>query len=243
MSEETYAGIAKEIIDHSKGGRNPCPNCGRVAVEHSDTEADQCWLEIEAREEWQKLVDKLLVDGAISRQTLQQNRHNADLRKFNPVTSQLLMSCFPWNLDEKWRSTYLYGDFGTGKTYVARCILNEALKTGRALVDINGARLAKMLRQQFNQDKVVEWCKYYSMLLIDDIDKVFWKEREIEGLWEIFEARSDRGLKTIITANIHPKEFRDMIALGCGGNQTIAESLIQRLHPCLILEFKGESLR
>ena len=80
-------------------------------------------------------------------------------------------------------------------------------------------------------------------MLIDDIDKVFWKEREIEGLWEILNIRSDRGAKTIITSNIHPKEFRDLIAQGCGGNQTRAESLIQRLHPCLILEYQGESLR
>lgn len=238
MSEETYTGIAKEIIDHSKGGRNPCPNCGRVTVEHSDTEADLCWTEIEKKENWRKLVDGLLADGAINHQTLSENWRNADQDKLLPLTSQLRGS---WT--EKSTSTYLYGDFGTGKTYVGRCILNYTLNLGRSAVEVNGTRLAGMLRQQFDQDKLIEYCKHYRMLLVDDIDKAFWKEREIEGLWEIFEARSDRGLKTVITANVHPKEFRDMIAQGCGGNQTIAESLIQRLHPCLILEFKGESLR
>ena len=75
------------------------------------------------------------------------------------------------------------------------------------------------------------------------IDKATFDPKVVDGLWDILNDRSKNRRKTIITANLHPKEFLDMITAGTGGNVTKAESLIQRLHPTLVLEFRGESFR
>lgn len=202
--------------------------------EHDSAQSDKCWAEIKARGCRKDLSSELLGLRAITQETLKQNFWVADREKFQHPGLRV---------DFPEQAAYFWGKFGTGKTYHARCILNEALKQGMRVIDMDAIRLAKMLRHQYNQDPLVENCKHFRMLLIDDVDKAVWGSKEVEGLWDILNARADRKLKTIITSNVHPKEFADMIAAGAGGNQTIAQSMWQRLMPCLVLEFKGESLR
>ncbi len=210
-----------------------CRVCKKPEDDHSSDQADECWAEIEARGRRKELSYELLRLRAISQETLQQNFWVADNQK-------LMRQKEFWSSE---KNAFLWGAFGTGKTYQARCILNEAMKQGKRVIDIGAIRLAKMLRHQYNQDQLVEHCKYFHVLLIDDIDKAVWGPREVEGLWDILNARADRKLRTIITSNVHPKEFADIIAAAASSNQTIAHSMWQRLMPCLVLEFTGESLR
>lgn len=217
-----------------------CRICERPMKEHDSDQGDECWAEVEARGSRKDISSELLGLRAITQETLKQNYWTCDRDKLKqkPVIVNTFFDCE--SLDT---SMFFWGKFGTGKTYQARCILNEAMKRGWRVIDIGAIRLAKMLRHQYNQDQLVEYCKQFSVVLIDDIDKAVWGPREVEGLWDILNTRADRKLKTIITSNVHPKEFADMIAAGAGGNQTIAHSMWQRLMPCLVLEFTGESLR
>lgn len=237
MSDPTATDVAKEIIDHTEGGRDPCPVCERRKRDHTETEARRCWVQIEAAGYFREVSMTLSRIGAIDHATLKDNFRNSDPSKELPGAIELRDF-----LDTEWLTAYLFGDFGTGKTFVSHCVLNEAMKRRQYVVDITGVDLAKRLRQ-FKADPLVACIKRYSMVLIDDIDKPSWDAKSIDGLWDILNHRSKHGLKTILTANVHPGAFRDLIAQGSGGNLSKAESLMQRIHPTLLLEFRGESMR
>ena len=237
MNNKAISAAAKEIIDHTKGGKDPCQVCGITKHDHDDAQADRCLYEIYARERRRAVSETLLNMGAIDRATLKENEWTS-----NPELVLSMATRLPDLFRKDFMAAWLFGDFGTGKSFQAHLLLNKVMKQGKSVMDITGVDLAKRLRQ-FKDDKLISCAKRCSVLLIDDIDKATYDAKVVDGLWDILNDRSKNRRKTIITANISPVDFFDMISSACGGNTSKAESLVQRLHPTLVLEFRGESFR
>lgn len=81
--------------------------------------------------------------------------------------------------DAKW--LFLYGGFGTGKTFYAACIANEMLKRGYTVKMVGGADIEADIFAA--DDKASVYAKYarYDILIIDD----FAAERKSDYMYEI----------------------------------------------------------
>ncbi len=143
------------------------------------------------------------------------------------------------------RTAILWGTCGTGKTYAGQCCLVEAMSQRKYVTQVSAKVMHRALNQ-FDPGFMHKWWRGVSVLMIDDFDKPNWDTKTIGGLWEILDHRSTSATKkTIITMNTKADEggLRQYLLGVADGDEGITESIIQRLHPALVLEFKGKSHR
>lgn len=138
---------------------------------------------------------------------------------------------------------YLWGPSGTGKTYAAACILSEALVNSKSISVTTGLHMAHH-GDAYGSEGLVDAWRSVGILLIDDIDKGPWGPRNLSIMHYVFDGRATNHKPMIITSNLSPLGFIDMIS-ECAPewNQSYVDSIAGRMNPCTKLEFTGESLR
>jgi DNA replication protein DnaC len=161
------------------------------------------------------------------------------------------------NRFRQYRSLYVSGPTGVGKSHLCRCILNACLP--RRIAETTFRELVK--RSLSYDPAAASWLKDIKnvyALLLDDIDKFDPTEQAMGLLWEVLDKRcSMRGI-TLITSNIN---MRDTVVKDVRGNSVTVDGLytmlkrrhpqnttlitatFERLNPCLTLEMTGRSLR
>ena len=109
----------------------------------------------------------------------------------------------------------LFGNVGTGKTFISACIANALIDKGNACLVTNFSRLVNTIQGMFEgKQEYIDSLNRFDLLVIDDLAS----ERDTEYMGEIIQtiidSRYRAGLPLIITTNLtaeelkHPAEIR-----------------------------------
>ena len=139
---------------------------------------------------------------------------------------------------------YLVGPPGTGKTHLARCLLNRAAYRGRTIAE---GRAPAIIRAalSFGAEKapLYRGALNAACFLLDDLDKLTLRQENLTALWEILDARTRPGMRTFITANMNPGELARRFRKIDAENSSMADAALNRLHPLTVVQFSGPSKR
>lgn len=143
------------------------------------------------------------LDGNLVKCTLEKD-DKANSKVTNAITKYVN------SFDEKTKTgtnLFLYGDVGTGKTFMAAAVLNKAIDNGYKCLFTSFYREISELTRIANKAEYLQNLKSYDFVVFDD----FGTEREtpynIEQIYQIINARYLAGKPTIITTNMDNSEF------------------------------------
>lgn len=143
------------------------------------------------------------------------------------------------------RSVWIHGEFGLGKSHVSRSVGNRYVETREGAAILPGPRLRNIGEEWGLKREALfkPYCKV-PLLIIDDIDKALkWTDNSLEALWTITDERASKSLRTIVTSQVAPAVFfkgLEKMVPGCGG---FTLSILDRLKPLSVFEFKGRPRR
>ena len=133
------------------------------------------------------------------------------------------------------------GSTGTGKSFLASAIGNQACLLGFKVLYSNATRLFAQLKiSKADGSSIKELLKIerQDLLIIDDFGIHPFDQSSRAALLEIIEDRHGKR-STIITSQLPVKQWHDVI-----GEKTIADAVLDRIvHNAGRIELKGESLR
>lgn len=114
--------------------------------------------------------------------------------------------------DKKEKGLYLYGSFGSGKSYILSAVINELSKKGYTCVNVYYPTMLKTLKESFNDDfdEKLNILMKSDIILIDDIgaeNNTGWSRDEILGT--ILQYRMDNEKTTFFTSNFNLKELEE----------------------------------
>ena len=133
------------------------------------------------------------------------------------------------------------GSTGTGKSFLASAIGNQACLSGLKVLYTNATRLFAQLKiAKADGSAIKELLKIerQDLLIIDDFGIQPFDQASRSTLLEIIEDRHGKR-STIITSQLPIKQWHDVI-----GEKTVADAILDRLvHNAGRIELNGESLR
>lgn len=110
---------------------------------------------------------------------------------------------------ESGKGLLLYGNVGTGKSFLAACIANALIDRGTPCLMTNFSRIVNQLQESFDgRQKYIDGLNRFDLLVIDDLAA----ERDTDYMWEqimnVVDARYRAGLPLIVTTNLSLADFR-----------------------------------
>lgn len=133
------------------------------------------------------------------------------------------------------------GPTGTGKSYLACALGNQACRKGYSVLYFRAPRLFQELavaRGVGRYERMLRTLLRCDLLLIDDWGTALLTDEERRDLFEIIEDRYDRR-STLIAAQIPLEHWHE-----CIGDPTLADAILDRLiHNAHTITLKGESMR
>ena len=112
--------------------------------------------------------------------------------------------------NEKTKGIYLYGNFGSGKSYLISALFNDLAKKDVRSVIVHTPELIRSIKDSFDTDysERFEEVMHAPLLLLDDIGAEYltaWSRDEV--LEPILQYRMDEELPTFFTSNYSIKEL------------------------------------
>jgi DNA replication protein DnaC len=133
------------------------------------------------------------------------------------------------------------GSTGTGKSFLASAIGNQACQLGFKVLYANTARLLTQLKiAKADGSAIKELMKIEKMdlLILDDFGIQPFDQPGRASLLEVIEDRHSKR-STIVTSQLPVKQWYEVI-----GESTVADAILDRIvHSAQRIELKGESLR
>ncbi len=135
--------------------------------------------------------------------------------------------------EEKPKGLYLYGSFGTGKTYLIAALLNELARRGVRSAMVYYPEFLRGLKESFDLDykEKFSFVKKVPVLLLDDIGAEaasVWGRDEILG--SILQFRMEEGLPTFFTSNLTLEELEEHLATaGKSVEKVKARRIVERI--------------
>lgn len=174
--------------------------------------------------------------------------------------------CFPeramteWNFDndngsnpcmkyakqyvEKWDETYkkglgllLWGDVGTGKSYMAACIANALLEQEKRVLMTNFSTISNGIYASADKNTYIETICSYDLLIIDDLGSERSSSYMMENVFQVIDRRVCSGKPMIITTNLTVQEMRETQNLD---EKRIYDRVLEYCQPICV---KGENHR
>jgi len=116
----------------------------------------------------------------------------------------LYLEKFISNYKKNIKGLYLYGNFGTGKTYLITAMFNELAKKGVKSAIIYYPEFLRTIKANFNMyEEIFSYIKKVELLLIDDIgaeNMTAWSRDEVLG--PLLQYRMQQELPTFFTSNL-----------------------------------------
>ena len=142
---------------------------------------------------------------------------------------------------ERSQNIIISGATGTGKTWLACALANNAIVNGYSVLYIRLSRLfseIKLVRADGSYLSYLKKLLKYKVLILDDFGSGAMKASDVAELLEVIEDRSYNG-STIITSQIPVMAWHDYL-----NQPIIADAILDRLiHTSYRIELKGESMR
>lgn len=128
-----------------------------------------------------------------------------------------------YNLMQKWCNSssnknlvYLFGNTGTGKTFLTSCMAKEFIEQGRIIYTCTAFALSQdflKFHKNFDDKQKTNIFENYlqaEILFIDDLGtEPIYNNISREYLYLLINERQNKGLRTIITSNLEPFDIQD----------------------------------
>ena len=102
------------------------------------------------------------------------------------------------------RGLLLWGNVGTGKTYIAACIANALIEQGVSVLMTNFSKILNTLSPIYNGDRnaFIDSLNQYSLLIIDDLGVERNSDFALEQVFSVIDSRYRYKKPLIITTNL-----------------------------------------
>lgn len=131
----------------------------------------------------------------------------------------------------------LYGNTGTGKTFVACCIANALLDAGHTVRLTNAAEIANGLMATFEKDAYMEPLLDCDLLVLDNLGMERKTGYMNETLYHVIDGRYRSGKPMLVTTNLTAQQLRSPEGMD---QQRLYSRIKER---CIALEVTGEDRR
>ena len=133
----------------------------------------------------------------------------------------------------------LWGNVGTGKSYIAGCIANALLDKGVPVIMTNFARLLNKLTDMYSGDRnaYIDSFKKYPLMIIDDLGMERDSEFAREQVFSVIDSRYRSQLPMIVTTNLSLEELKDTTDLS---KARIYDRVMER---CLPIKVNEQNIR
>lgn len=119
---------------------------------------------------------------------------------------------FSENFEKSHENLYIFGDAGTGKTYLSSCIANKVLSRGFSVYCQSAFQLLDMCEklkfgryteeEEEQAERSVKYAYSVDLLIIDDMGTEFITAYSSAALFDILNSRLNMGRSTIISSNL-----------------------------------------
>ena len=133
----------------------------------------------------------------------------------------------------------LWGDVGTGKSFIAGCIANALLDKGVPVIMTNFARLLNKLTDMYAGDRnaYIDSFNRYHLMIIDDLGIERNSEFAREQVFSVIDSRYRSQLPMIVTTNLSLEELKDTTDLS---KARIYDRVLER---CLPIRVNEQNIR
>ena len=140
----------------------------------------------------------------------------ANDKGYNPEIKKAQQYVAEWAMmKENCIGLLLWGNVGTGKTFIAACIANALIEKGVSVLMTNFSKILNSLSGMFDVDRnnFIESFNRYSLLIIDDLGIERNSEFALEQVFNVIDSRYRSKKPLIVTTNLtldelkHPKDL------------------------------------
>lgn len=105
----------------------------------------------------------------------------------------------------------IWGDIGTGKTYLAACIANELIDNEYPVLMTSVSRIMNGMTGLFSESRnnYLDGLGKYDLVTIDDLGIERNTEYSLEQMYTVIDSRYRSGKPMIITTNLTPEEMKN----------------------------------
>lgn len=131
----------------------------------------------------------------------------------------------------------LWGDVGTGKSYMAACIANALLEQEKKVLMTNFSAISNQIFASTDKNAYIEAVCSYDLLILDDLGSERSSSYMMENVFQVIDRRVCSGKPMIITTNLTVKEMRETQNMD---EKRIYDRVLQNCQPICV---NGENQR
>ena len=156
----------------------------------------------------------------------------------NPLMKYAKQYVEHWDEVKKKRiGLLLWGDVGTGKSYMAACIANTLLEQEKRVLMTNFSAISNGIFASTDKNAYIEAICSYDLLILDDLGSERNSSYMMENVFLVIDRRVCSGKPMIITTNLTVQEMRETKNLD---EKRIYDRVLEHCQPICI---KGENHR
>lgn len=141
-------------------------------------------------------------------------------------------------LSKSGKGLLLYGDVGSGKTYISACIANALIDKGYPVLMTNFAKIANTVSGMWEgKQEYYDGLNDYRLLVIDDLAAERKTEYMSEIIFNVIDSRYRANLPMIVTTNLTSEELKNPI------DMSYQRTFSRLLEMCTPIKVEGEDKR
>ena len=189
------------------------------------------------RDEELRHIEQLKISGIQDRNIYNFTFENAEE---NSYINKAKKYCKNWEeIYKNNNGLLLWGDVGTGKTFMAGCIANELIKNKVPVMMTSLVKIINNLQGFVIADKneYLDSLNRFNLLILDDLGAERQSDFALEQVFNVIDSRYKSGKPVIITTNLSLQELKNPSDIKY---KRIYDRILEM---CVPLQFKGESKR
>lgn len=159
---------------------------------------------------------------------------------FNPEMATAKKYVEKWkDMEAQAAGLLIWGEVGTGKTFLAGCIANALLEMGVTVLMTNFSRILNAMTGGYGVDRnaYVDDLNRYELLIIDDLGIERDTDFALEQVFSVIDSRYRVHRPLIVTTNLKPSQMRQTDSLA---RRRIYDRVLER---CVPLQVNHRNIR